>query len=141
MRKVGILGSAVVGQTLAQGFKQHGYEARIGSRSPAKLAEFTASSGIPAGTFEAVAGWGELLVLAVHGTAATTVAKTRRRFFICYLLNTRTLKESGAEPRAPPGAGSTADRKRLCDFSSSVIVRERACVGRVSTTSYFPPFN
>ena len=38
MKKVGILGSAVVGQTLAQGFQQHGYEVRIGSRSPAKLA-------------------------------------------------------------------------------------------------------
>ncbi len=70
MTKVGILGSAVVGQALAQGFKQHGYEVRIGSRTPAKLASFTESSGIPAGTFEAVAGWGELLVLAVHGTAA-----------------------------------------------------------------------
>jgi predicted dinucleotide-binding enzyme len=70
MKKVGILGSAVVGQTLAQGFQQHGYEVCIGSRSPAKLAAFTESSGIPAGTFDAVAGWGELLVLAVHGTAA-----------------------------------------------------------------------
>lgn len=70
MRRVGILGSAVVGQTLAQGFKAHGYEVRIGSRSPAKLTSFTESSGIPAGTFDAVAGWAELLVLAVHGTAA-----------------------------------------------------------------------
>ena len=70
MKKIGILGSAVVGQTLAQGFKQHGYEVRIGSRSPAKLASFTDSSGIAAGTFDAVAGWGELLVLAVHGTVA-----------------------------------------------------------------------
>jgi len=70
MTKVGILGSAVVGQALAQGFKQHGYEVRIGSRTPAKLASFTASSGIPAGTFEAVGAWGELLVLAVHGMAA-----------------------------------------------------------------------
>jgi len=70
MTKVGILGSAVVGRTLAQGFKQHGYEVRIGSRTPAKLASFTESSGIPAGTFEAVGAWGELLVLAVHGMAA-----------------------------------------------------------------------
>jgi len=70
MKKIGILGSAVVGQTLAQGFKQHGYEVRIGSRSPAKLASFTQSSGIPAATFDAVSGWGELLVLAVHGTVA-----------------------------------------------------------------------
>ena len=70
MEKVGILGSAVVGQTLAQGFKAHGYEVRIGSRSPAKLASFTESSGVPAGTLEAVAAWGELLVLAVQGTGA-----------------------------------------------------------------------
>jgi hypothetical protein len=70
MRRVGILGSAVVGQTLAQGFKTHGYEVRIGSRAPPKLASFTESSGVPAGTLEAVGGWGELLVLAVKGTAA-----------------------------------------------------------------------
>lgn len=73
MTKVGILGSAVVGQALAQGFKQHGYEVRIGSGTPAKLASFTESSGIPAGTFEAVGAWGELLVLAVHGMAAQEV--------------------------------------------------------------------
>ena len=73
MQKVGILGSAIVGQTLAQGFKAHGYEVRIGSRTPGKLASFTESSGVPAGTFEAVGSWGELLVLAVHGTAAETV--------------------------------------------------------------------
>ena len=70
MEKVGILGSAVVGQTLAQGFKAHGYEVRIGSRSPAKLASFTESSGVSAGTLVAVAAWGELLVLAVQGTGA-----------------------------------------------------------------------
>ena len=73
MTKVGILGSAVVGQTLAQGFHRPRYEVRIGSRTPAKLASFTESSGIPAGTFEAVGAWGELLVLAVHGMAAQEV--------------------------------------------------------------------
>jgi 8-hydroxy-5-deazaflavin:NADPH oxidoreductase len=73
MQKIGILGSAVVGQALAQGFKKHGYEVRIGSRTPAKLASFTESSGVAAGTFEAVGGWGELLVLAVQGTAGETV--------------------------------------------------------------------
>jgi predicted dinucleotide-binding enzyme len=75
MQKVGILGSAVVGQTLAQGFKTHGYEVRIASRNPAKLASFTESSGVPAGTFEAVGAWAELLVLAVHGTAAELALK------------------------------------------------------------------
>lgn len=75
MQRVGILGSAVVGRTLAQGFKAHGYEVRIGSRTPAKLASFTESSGVPAGTFESVGSWGELLVLAVHGAAAEAALK------------------------------------------------------------------
>ena len=39
MHKVGVIGSGVVGQTLARGFKTHGHDVRIGSRTPAKLAE------------------------------------------------------------------------------------------------------
>ena len=73
MRRIGVLGSGAVGQTLAAGFKTHGYDVKIGSRSPAKLAEFARTSGIPAGTFEEVAAWGDTLVLAVHGTAALEV--------------------------------------------------------------------
>jgi len=70
MAKVGVIGSATVGQTLAQGFKQHGYEVKIGSRMPAKLAEFTGKSGIAAATFEDVAAWADIVVLAVKGTVA-----------------------------------------------------------------------
>jgi 8-hydroxy-5-deazaflavin:NADPH oxidoreductase len=70
MQRIGVLGSAGVGKTLAEGFKKHGYAVRIGSRSPGKLAEFSKQSGIEAGTFEDVAAWGEILVLAVKGMAA-----------------------------------------------------------------------
>jgi predicted dinucleotide-binding enzyme len=70
MEKIGIIGSATVGQTLAKGFKAHGYDVRIASRTPAKLAEFTASSGIAAGSFADVAAWADVIVLAVHGAAA-----------------------------------------------------------------------
>ena len=70
MQRIGVLGSGEVGQTLANGFRSHGYEVRIGSRSPSKLADFSASSGIAAGTFAEVAAWGEGLVLSVHGAAA-----------------------------------------------------------------------
>ncbi|MEO8202145.1 MAG: NAD(P)-binding domain-containing protein [Gemmatimonadota bacterium] len=70
MTTIGVLGSGAVGQTLAAGFKKHGYDVRIGSRTPGKLADFVASSGIPAGTFTEVAGWGDMLVLAVHGAGA-----------------------------------------------------------------------
>jgi 8-hydroxy-5-deazaflavin:NADPH oxidoreductase len=75
MEKIGILGSAVVGQTLARGFKQHGHEVRIGSRTPAKLAEFSKGSGIQAGTLADVAAWADAIVLAVKGTAAKAVLR------------------------------------------------------------------
>ena len=70
IKRVGVLGSGVVGQTLAQGLKAHGYEVRIGSRSPAKLAAFVTETKIPSGTFSAVAAWAEALVLSVLGRAA-----------------------------------------------------------------------
>lgn len=70
MTRVGVLGSGNVGRTLASGFKAHGYDVRIGSRTPGKLAPFSATAGVSAGTFAEVAGWGELLVLSVHGAAA-----------------------------------------------------------------------
>ncbi len=75
MQRVGILGSAAVGKTLAAGFTKHGYEVRIGSRDPSKLKDFAASSGITAGTFAEVAAWGEGLVLAVKGAVAEEALK------------------------------------------------------------------
>jgi len=70
MQRVGVIGSAEVGQALAEGFKKYGYPVRIGSRTPAKLADFSRKAGIEAGSLEEVAAWGEILVLAVKGTIA-----------------------------------------------------------------------
>lgn len=70
MNKIAVLGSGGVAQTLAKGLKTHGYDVRIGSRSPDKLAAFAKESGIAAGTFAEVAGWADGLVLAVLGQAA-----------------------------------------------------------------------
>jgi predicted dinucleotide-binding enzyme len=70
MQNVGVIGSGAVGKTLARGFKAHGYGVRIGSRTPDKLAEFSTSSEIPAGIFDDVARWADLIVLAVQGSAA-----------------------------------------------------------------------
>jgi hypothetical protein len=68
--KFGVLGSGPVAKALARGLKDHGHETRIGSRSPAKLAEFTSETGIANGTFAEVAAWGEAVVLAVAGRVA-----------------------------------------------------------------------
>jgi predicted dinucleotide-binding enzyme len=70
--KVGVVGSGIVGQTLADGFLKHGHEVMRGSRDPAKLAAWKAGAGAKArtGTFAEAAAFGEVVVLAVKGTAA-----------------------------------------------------------------------
>ena len=73
MQKVGVLGSGVVAKTLAKGFKKHGYDVRIASRSAEKISAFAQQAGMSAGTFADVAAWAELIVLAVKGTAAEDV--------------------------------------------------------------------
>lgn len=69
--KIGVLGSGIVGETLASGFLKHGHAVTIGSRTPEKLAEWAGENPKGStGTFAEAAAFGELLVLAVKGTAA-----------------------------------------------------------------------
>ncbi len=69
--KVGILGSGVVAQALGDGFVKHGHEVMLGTREPAKLADWlTRNPAAQTGTFGSAAEFGELVVLAVKGTAA-----------------------------------------------------------------------
>lgn len=71
MKTVGILGSGAVAKALAQGFQKEGYAVILGSRAPAKkLGEFAAGTDFRLGTFAEAASSGDLLVLAVKGTAA-----------------------------------------------------------------------
>lgn len=73
--KIGILGSGVVGTTLAEGLKGLDHETMIGSGHPEKLADFKAKTGIPTGSFEAAGQFGEVLILAVKGVAAVKIVK------------------------------------------------------------------
>lgn len=70
MTNVAILGSGVVGETLAKGFLDKGHAVRRGSRDPGKLAQWAETTGGTAGTFADAAAWCELAVLCVKGTAA-----------------------------------------------------------------------
>ena len=72
MKKIGIIGSGIVGQTLANGFLKYGYEVMIGTGDVTKLAEWKANAGEKAivGSFSEAAMFGDLVVLAVKGTAA-----------------------------------------------------------------------
>ena len=69
--KVGVLGSGGVATTLAGGFLKHGHDVMLGSRTPEKLKEWaTANSTGKTGTFTDAAAFGEVVVLAVKGSAA-----------------------------------------------------------------------
>ncbi|MBV8031751.1 MAG: NAD(P)-binding domain-containing protein [Betaproteobacteria bacterium] len=69
--KVGILGSGGVATTLAGGFLKHGHEVALGTRSPAKLADWLKKNPqARVAGFGDAAGGAELVVLAVKGTAA-----------------------------------------------------------------------
>ena len=74
--KIGILGSGDVAKALAGGFLKHGHEVMLGTRTPAKLAEWAAKNpkGRVAG-FADAAKFAELVVLAVKGTAAADVLR------------------------------------------------------------------
>lgn len=75
MKKIGILGSGIVAQTLGSGFIAKGYDVMLGSRDTSKLAdwEHKNSGKGKVGSFEAVAEFGDILVLSVTGHAASEV--------------------------------------------------------------------
>jgi predicted dinucleotide-binding enzyme len=74
--KVGVIGSGVVGQTLAAGFLKHGHEIEIGTREPAKLKEWSAKHpGAKVKSFAEAATFGEAVVLAVAGQVALEALK------------------------------------------------------------------
>jgi 8-hydroxy-5-deazaflavin:NADPH oxidoreductase len=78
MKKIGVLGSGAVGKTLADGFIKLGNEVMRGSRDGGKLADWKQSAGDKAktGTFAEAARFGDVVVLAVKGTAAEACVET-----------------------------------------------------------------
>jgi hypothetical protein len=69
--KIGVLGSGIVARVLASGFLKHGHQVMIGSRTPDKLADWAVQNPAGAtGSFAEAAAFGELIVLAVKGSAA-----------------------------------------------------------------------
>ena len=74
--KIGILGSGGVAKALARGLLRHGHDIRLGSSTPARLADdLAALPGATAGSFAEAAAHGELVILAVKGSAAAAVLR------------------------------------------------------------------
>jgi len=76
--KIGIIGSAAVGQTLAKAFKSEGYDVMLGTRNTSKeeVVKFkNENAGIHIGTFKETAAFGEILVLATAGSVIEEAIK------------------------------------------------------------------
>jgi 8-hydroxy-5-deazaflavin:NADPH oxidoreductase len=69
--KIGVLGSGVVAQTLSAGLHKHDHQVMMGTRDQAKLQTWSAEhQDIAIGSFKEAAVYGEVVVLAVKGSAA-----------------------------------------------------------------------
>jgi predicted dinucleotide-binding enzyme len=69
--KVGVLGSGDVAKTLAAGFVANGHSVMLGTRTATKLADWARQNAtVQIGSFSASAKFGEVIALAVKGTAA-----------------------------------------------------------------------
>ena len=68
--KIGVLGSGDVAKALGAGFLKHGHEVMMGTRSPAKLAEWSKQNArARVASFGEAAKSADLVVLAVKGSA------------------------------------------------------------------------
>jgi hypothetical protein len=69
--KIGVLGSGDVAKVLASGFLKHGHATMVGTRDSAKLAKWASENRSGrVGSFSETAAFGEVVVLAVKGTAS-----------------------------------------------------------------------
>jgi predicted dinucleotide-binding enzyme len=68
---IGIIGSGIVGTTLASGFLKHGHQVMIGTREGGKLVDWAGKNPKGrVGNVEETAKFGEVIVLAVKGGGA-----------------------------------------------------------------------
>lgn len=75
--EIGVIGSGVVGQTLAEGFARHGHAVTIGSRNPEKLSAWRMEKapGVALADFAGAAAARDIVILAVQGGAAVDALK------------------------------------------------------------------
>jgi len=68
--KIGILGSGMVGQTLAAKLAERGQDVMVSARSPEKVAAWAAGAGVRVGSVSDTAAHGEIVINATKGEAS-----------------------------------------------------------------------
>jgi 8-hydroxy-5-deazaflavin:NADPH oxidoreductase len=103
-KKIGIIGSGVVGIALANGLHRHGYHIMLGTNDTGKhegIKEKTKGNAA-IGTFEETARYADLLILAVKGTMAE---EALRKTGIENLIGKTVLDATNPIADAPPTNG------------------------------------
>jgi predicted dinucleotide-binding enzyme len=135
--KVGILGSGIVGQTLGSGFIKYGHQVKIGTGNPSKLNDWLKSAGPNAfvDSFEQVANFGDIIVLAVKGTAALSLLEKAGSI---NLLNKTIIDATNPISEVPPVNGvllfftnqnSSLMEELQSKYPKSYFVKAFSCVG------------
>ena len=134
--KIGILGSGVVAQALAAGFIKHGHDVTLGTRSPGKLAEWSARNRQASiGSFADAAKFGEVVVLSVKGSVA---ADALRLAVAANLAGKPVIDTTNPIADAPPTNGvlkffTSLDESLMerlqNEFSGARFVKAFSCVG------------
>lgn len=137
--KIGILGSGDVAKALGSGFLAHGHETRLGTRDRAKLAGWASQNPeATMGSFAEAAQFGDLIVLAVKGTAA---ADALRAAGVANLAGKPIIDATNPIANAPPTNGVLKFFTNLDDslmerlqreFSSARFVKAFNSVGSAS---------
>jgi len=124
--KIGVLGSGVVAQTLAGGFLKHGHDVVIGTRDPAKLADWAkANPKGRVGSFADAAKFAEVAVLAVKGGAASAALKAAGA---ANLAGKPVIDATNPIADAPPVNGVLKFTTNLDDSAMEQLQREFAAV-------------
>lgn len=76
-KNIGIIGSGIVGQTLANGFIRHGYDVMVGTNTESKRNDLRSKTEGKAkiGSFEDAGKFGETIVLCTKGSGAESALK------------------------------------------------------------------
>jgi len=140
--RIGILGSGDVAKSLARGFLNEGYEVMLGSRDPGKLASWVKENkGASSGTFSETAKFGELLVLAVHGTKsveAIRIAGVDNFNGKVVIDATNPLDMSDGAPKLVGGLGTSGGELNQKALPEAFVVKAFNTVG--SAHFYKPEF-
>jgi 8-hydroxy-5-deazaflavin:NADPH oxidoreductase len=103
MKTIAILGTGVVSQALALGFKKYGYAVVIGTQHPEKKIEWKDDSlkTTPVVTYQEAVKKSEMVLLAVKGTAAESVIKA----ISSLIANKTVIDATNPIADAPPEGG------------------------------------